>query len=92
MFETAINAVVQYYNSTTELNGGFTYITTDDVYIVWFCKTLQNFKVILATPFIGKELYEFTYNGNKQEAYLDVYTKIDNQIIKFHGDDNEQRI
>ena len=82
MFETAINAVVQYYNSTTELNGGFTYITTDDVYIVWFCKTLQNFKVILATPLLDNILYEFSYNGNQCEAYLDAYDKIDNRVIK----------
>jgi hypothetical protein len=55
-----------------------------DVYVAWYCKTLQNFKVVLATPLIGKEFYEFTYNGDKQEAYLDVYTKTNNQIIRLH--------
>lgn len=91
MFKTAVQSVINwYYNHIGQDTSSF--ITKEDVCIVWFAKTLQNFKVILATPFIGKELYEFTYNGNKQEAYLDVYTKIDNQIIKFHGDNNEQRI
>ena len=84
MFETAINAVVQYYNSTTELNGGFTYITTDDVYIVWFCKTLQNFKIILSTPLLDNMLYEFSYNGDKKEAYLDTYEKTDNRVVNLN--------
>ena len=81
MFETAIKAVVDYYNNTTELNGGFSFIVKDDVCVVWFCKTLQNYKVILATPFLDNILYEFSYNGDKQEAYLDVYDKMDNKII-----------
>lgn len=84
MFETAIDAVVQYYNSTIELNGGFTYITTDDVYIVWFCKTLQNFKIILSTPLLDNMLYEFSYNGDKKEAYLDAYEKIDNKVVNLN--------
>lgn len=84
MFETAIDAVVQYYNSTIELNGGFTYITTDDVYIVWFCKTLQNFKIILSTPLLDNMLYEFSYNGDKKEAYLDAYEKTDNKVVNLN--------
>ena len=81
MFETAIKAVVDYYNNTTELNGGFSFIAKDDVCVVWFCKTLQNYKVILATPFLDNIFYEFSYNGDKQEAYLDVYDKMDNKVI-----------
>ena len=82
MLDTAVQAVVDYYNTTPELNGDISYITTNDVCIVWFCKTLQNFKVILATPLLDNILYEFSYNGNKCEAYLDVYDKIDNRVIK----------
>ena len=82
MFETAINAVVDYYNNTPELNADISYITKDDVCIVWFCKTLQNFKVMLATPLIDSIFYEFTYNGDNKEAYLDVYDKMDNKVIK----------
>lgn len=81
MFETAIKAVIDYYNNTPELNGEFSFIAKDDVCVVWFCKTLQNYKVILATPFLDNILYEFSYNGDKQEAYLDVYDKMDNKVI-----------
>lgn len=81
LIKIAVDAVVNHYNKTTELNGGFTYISKDDVCVVWFCKTLQNYKVILATPLLDHFFYEFTYNGDKKEAYLDVYDKIDNKII-----------
>lgn len=78
MLKNAVQAVVGYFNNMTE---GHMYITKDEVCIVWFCKTLQNYKVILATPLINNMLYEFSYNGDKQEGYLDVYNKIDNKII-----------
>lgn len=81
MFETAIDAVVDYYNTTPELNADISYITKNDVCVVWFCKTLQNFKVMLATPLLDSIFYEFTYNGDNKEAYLDVYDKMDNKII-----------
>ena len=82
MFETAINAVLDYYNTTPELSADISYITKDDVCVVWFCKTLQNFKVMLATPLIDSIFYEFTYNGDNKEAYLDVYDKMDNKVIE----------
>lgn len=82
MFETAINAVIDYYNITSELSADISYITKDDVCVVWFCKTLQNFKVMLATPLIDSIFYEFTYNGDNKEAYLDVYDKMDNKVIE----------
>lgn len=82
MFETAINAVVDYYNTTPELSADISYITKDDVCVVWFCKTLQNFKVMLATPLIDSIFYEFTYNGDNKEAYLDVYDKMDNKVVE----------
>ena len=83
MISTAIDAVVEYYNTTDELNGNYSYITKDDVCVVWFCKTLQNYKVMLATPLLTDEFYEFTYNGDRKEAYLDVYSKMDNKVIKY---------
>lgn len=83
MIKTAVDAVVNYYNETTELNGGFTYINKDDVCVVWFCKTLQNYKVILATPLLDSCFYEFSYNGDKKEAYIDIYDKMDKTVINY---------
>ena len=81
MLKNAVQAVVGYYNNMAELHNEHMYITKDEVCIVWFCKTLQNYKVILATPLINNMLYEFSYNGDKQEGYLDVYDKCDTKVV-----------
>ncbi len=54
-------------------------IKPEDVYIVWMCKTLQNCKALLSTPLPNGMYYEATYNGNKQELYLDAYKKFENR-------------
>ena len=52
-----------------------------DVFVVWQCKTLQNQKAILAAPTPDQLLFEATYNGDKQQMYLDVYDKLENICI-----------
>ena len=55
----------------------------DDVFIVWSCKTLQNYKLLASTTVSGDGIYaEYTYNGDKQELYEDVYKKLTNTCIK----------
>lgn len=53
-----------------------------DVYMVWYCKTLQNWKALLSTTLSDGMYYELTLNGDKDEAYLDAYKKWDNNCIK----------
>ena len=81
--EKAINA------ARTVLFNEFSYnankITPEDMYIVWFCKTLQNWKALVSGVYV-KEYIEVTYNGDRQEAYIDVYQKVCNECIK-DGDD-----
>lgn len=57
------------------------HITSDDVYLVWFCKVLQNWKALVSTTLPDGMYYEVTYNGDKKEAYLDAYKKFDNREI-----------
>lgn len=57
-----------------------------EVYVVWFCKTLQNWKALVSTSLIDSMYYEVMYNGDKNEAYLDVYRKIGNFVIKDRDD------
>jgi Family of unknown function (DUF6275) len=55
-------------------------LSTDDIYIVWFCKTLQNWKALLSTDSIDTGIYfEVTYNGDKNELYFDHYSKVLNR-------------
>lgn len=56
--------------------------TLDDVYVVWFCKTLQNWKVLISTTLPDGIYYEITYNGNTSETYVDVYKKWENYTVK----------
>ena len=42
-----------------------------DVFVVWYCKTLQNHKALLSTTLFDGMYYEITYNGDKKEAYFD---------------------
>lgn len=49
------------------------------VFVVWSCKILQNYKCLASTTVSGDGIYaEYTYNGDKQELYEDVYGKITN--------------
>lgn len=54
----------------------------DDVYIVWFCKTLKNWKALVSTTLSDGMYYEVTYNGDKDETYLDAYRKWENVVVK----------
>lgn len=52
------------------------------IYIVWKCKTLQNWKYLLSTTLLDGMYYELTYNGDAHEWYLDAYKKFENKVIK----------
>lgn len=39
-----------------------------NVYIVWKCKTLQNWKYLLSTNLPDSMYYELTYNGDKKNG------------------------
>ena len=73
--------VVNYTNEHLDKSYGKT-ITEDDVYIVWQCKTLQNNKALLSTTLFDGMYYEITYNGDKDEAYIDAYKKWENYKIE----------
>lgn len=53
----------------------------DEIRLVWFCKTLQNWKALVITTLPDEHLYEVTYNGDTNEAYLDAYVKEENVVI-----------
>ena len=58
------------------------FVFEKDIYVVWSCKTLQNNKALLSTNILDGMYYEITYNGDKNELYLDAYKKQFNQCIK----------
>lgn len=70
------SGVIAYYSTER----GFR-IKPKNVYVVWSCKTLQNNKALLSTNFGDGRYFEITYNGNKDEMYLDVYKKELNKCL-----------
>lgn len=81
MQEQAKRIIRDYVNEHLDKTDGVS-ITEEDVYVVWFSKTLQNWKALLSTTLPDGKYYEVTYNGDKKEVYLDVYVKLDNKCIK----------
>ena len=56
-------------------------ITEFEVFVVWKCKALQNWKYLLSSTLFDGMYYEMTYNGNNKEWYLDAYKKFENKCI-----------
>ena len=76
-FENVIhNEAVEYFNANRKKQ-----ITEADVFTVWSCKTLQNNKALLSTTVSDGMYYECTYNGDKDEIYVDAYKKWENLVI-----------
>ena len=81
MQERAKKMVVDYFNSHVDKTD-WKSIGMDDVYVVWFCKTLQNWKALLSTNVSDGMYYEVTHNGDKNETYVDAYKKWENFVVK----------
>lgn len=78
--KTAKQVVVQNFNEHRNPERSPA-LTTDSVHIVWFAKVLGNWKAIVASPLARGLLWEVSFNGEKNEIYLDVYSKLNNVKI-----------
>lgn len=80
MQEKAKQIVVDYFNLHVDKTDN-NEITLDDVYVVWFCKTLQNWKALVSTTISDGMYYEITHNGDTNVTYVDVYKKWENFTV-----------
>jgi hypothetical protein len=69
--------VADYTNKHLDVTDGIVF-NAEEVYVVWYAKTLQNAKALLSTPLPDGMYYEVTYNGDKDEIYFDAYKKFHN--------------
>lgn len=76
MKQEVLNYVLKHVDVTDDVN-----ITIDDIYVVWSVKALQNWKALISTTLPDGMYYELTYNGDKNELYLDAYKKFENVTI-----------
>ncbi len=81
MRQEVLKWIIQHIDKTDKIN-----ITLDDVYVVWSVKVLQNWKALISTTLPDGMYYELTYNGDKNELYLDAYKKFDNIKILINED------
>lgn len=51
-------------------------------YVVWFAKTLGNWKALVSTDIVDGLYWEITHNGAKQETYVDTYKKLQNHVVR----------
>lgn len=52
-----------------------------EFYVVWFAKTLGNWKALVSTDLIPGQYWEVTHNGAKRETYVDSYVKHNNRAV-----------
>jgi hypothetical protein len=83
--EKAKQIVIDYYNEHVEITDNKK-LKESEVFIVWFSKTLQNWKALVSTTISDGMYYEVTYNGDKKETYLDAYKKWENVCVKDEED------
>lgn len=81
MQEKARRIIMNYFNDHVDVTDGKR-LTMDDVFVVWFAKTLQNWKCLVSTTVPDGMYYEVTHNGDKNETYVDVYKKWENYCVK----------
>lgn len=82
MLNTAKQVALDYINNTRPAQ--ILPYELEDMYIVWFCKTIQNWKALVSTDVVNGMYFEVTYNGDKNETYLDVYQQKNHITV---GDD-----
>lgn len=56
--------------------------TIEDFHLVWFTKALRNFKCTMCDLKPNQRYYELTFNGEKDELYVDIYDKQFNCMVK----------
>jgi hypothetical protein len=71
-YEKALSAVIDNFTEP---------VTTEAIKLVWFTKTLNNWKAMVADIRPNGYFYEVTYSGEYQDTNIDVYKKINSLRI-----------
>lgn len=79
MIEKARELVLNHFNNKRDVTDPP--LELGDVYVVWFCKTLQNWKALVGTNVRDGIYYEVTHDGDEDRTYVDVYKKWDNIVV-----------
>lgn len=80
--EIVKQTIADYFNKRKDAADKNGDIAPADVFIVWQCRALQNWKALASTTVSDGMYYEVTLNGDKNELYLDAYKKWENRRIE----------
>lgn len=78
--EKAKLEAIQAFNASSFVND-HQKLDVNQMYVCWFSKTIQNWKALVSTDAIDGIYIEVTYDGDKEQAYVDVYSKVSNSTI-----------
>lgn len=56
-------------------------VTPDALAVVWFNKTVRNWKALVTSLVTDGMYYEVTHNGEKNETYVDAYVKVGHEKV-----------
>jgi hypothetical protein len=73
--------IYEYVKNHLEKTNNQAAFTADDVFLVWFNKSIENWKALVGTTLPDELYYEVTHNGVKHETYIDAYMKVEHVII-----------
>lgn len=83
---TALVVVADHINERNENNdSNAKKVRSEDLYVVWFSKTLRNWKALVSNDIEEGRYYEVTYNGDRDEIYIDDYIKSVNVCVDKDG-------
>lgn len=75
-FDMCADEIMQYYKE--KFNAP---IAVGQTKTVWYSKSIQNHKCTMIALYPDNLYFEFTYNGDLGELYMDVYQKIEKRVL-----------
>lgn len=70
--------VYEYIKARLEKTDDNSAFGLENVYTVWSCYILENWKCLVSTSLPDGMYYEVTFDVDEEEAYIDAYKKFDN--------------
>ena len=79
-FESRATSIVRnWYNAHVQM-------TPNEIYVVWMVKVLRNNKAMLSSNHSDGRYFEVTWDGERENFYLDVYSRVENQALDIEGE------
>ena len=79
-FESRATSIVRnWYNTHVPM-------APTEIYVVWMVKVLRNNKAMISSNHADGRYFEVTWDGERENFYLDVYSRVENQALNIEGE------